>query len=78
VIVVAWLPSPYDIADLGFAAFSWIDRFHSAGQHWWQVLPLGPTGVRKFFLSVNVVVRGQSNDNPYIVWPSSNALGASL
>ena len=30
--------------DLGSAAFSWIDLLHSAGQHWWQVLPLGPTG----------------------------------
>ncbi len=38
------LPSPYGIGDLGLAAFSWIDRLHSAGQRWWQVLPLGPTG----------------------------------
>ena len=36
--------SPYGIGDLGSAAFSWIDRLHSAGQRWWQVLPLGPTG----------------------------------
>ncbi len=41
---VASLPSPYGIGDLGSAAFSWIDRLHSAGQRWWQVLPLGPTG----------------------------------
>jgi 4-alpha-glucanotransferase len=38
------LPSPYGIGDLGSAAFSWIDRLHIAGQRWWQVLPLGPTG----------------------------------
>jgi len=38
------LPSPYGIGDLGSAAFSWIDRLHSAGQRWWQMLPLGPTG----------------------------------
>jgi len=41
---VTSLASPYGIGDLGSAAFSWIDRLHSAGQRWWQVLPLGPTG----------------------------------
>jgi 4-alpha-glucanotransferase len=41
---VTSLPSPYGIGDLGSAAFAWIDRLHSAGQQWWQVLPLGPTG----------------------------------
>jgi 4-alpha-glucanotransferase len=41
---VTSLPSPYGIGDLGSAAFSWIDRLHNAGQRWWQVLPLGPTG----------------------------------
>lgn len=41
---VTSLPSPYGIGDLGSSAFSWIDRLHSAGQRWWQVLPLGPTG----------------------------------
>jgi len=41
---VTSLPSPYGIGDLGSAAFSWIDRLHSAGQQWWQVLPFGPTG----------------------------------
>src|SRR5215469_13042977 len=41
---VTSLPSPYGIGDLGSPAFSWIDRLHSAGQRWWQVLPLGPTG----------------------------------
>lgn len=41
---VTSLPSSYGIGDLGSAAFSWIDVLHSAGQRWWQVLPLGPTG----------------------------------
>lgn len=41
---VTSLPSSYGIGDLGSAAFSWIDLLHSAGQRWWQVLPLGPTG----------------------------------
>lgn len=41
---VTSLPSPYGIGDLGPSAFSWVDRLHDAGQGWWQVLPLGPTG----------------------------------
>jgi len=41
---VTSLPSAYGIGDLGWAAFSWIDRLHDAGQGWWQALPLGPTG----------------------------------
>jgi 4-alpha-glucanotransferase len=41
---VTSLPSPYGVGDLGSSAFSWIDRLHDAGQAWWQVLPLGPTG----------------------------------
>src|SRR5271157_3872920 len=41
---VTSLPSPYGIGDLGPSAFSWVDRLHHAGQGWWQILPLGPTG----------------------------------
>jgi 4-alpha-glucanotransferase len=41
---VTSLPSPYGIGDLGAAALAWIDQLREAGQSWWQVLPLGPTG----------------------------------
>jgi len=41
---VTSLPSRFGIGDLGPAAFGWIDRLAAAGQTWWQVLPLGPTG----------------------------------
>ncbi len=41
---VTSLPSPYGIGDLGPEARAWVDRLHEAGQTWWQVLPLGPTG----------------------------------
>ena len=41
---VTSLPSPYGIGDVGPGAVAWIDRLHEAGQRWWQVLPLGPTG----------------------------------
>jgi 4-alpha-glucanotransferase len=38
------LPSPFGIGDFGPVSQSWIDRLGQAGQGWWQVLPLGPTG----------------------------------
>jgi 4-alpha-glucanotransferase len=41
---VTSLPSAYGIGDVGPAALSWIDRLAQAGQSWWQMLPLGPTG----------------------------------
>jgi 4-alpha-glucanotransferase len=38
------LPGPYGIGDLGPPAHAWIDSLAEARQHWWQMLPLGPTG----------------------------------
>jgi 4-alpha-glucanotransferase len=38
------LPGPYGIGDLGPIAFEWVDVLAAAGQSWWQILPLGPTG----------------------------------
>lgn len=38
------LPAPYGIGDLGRGAYMWIDRLEEAGQGWWQILPVGPTG----------------------------------
>ncbi len=37
------LPGPGS-GDLGEPAYSWIDSLVRTGQHWWQILPLGPTG----------------------------------
>src|ERR1035441_5587480 len=41
---VTSLPSRYGIGDIVPSAISWIDRLADAGQRWWQMLPLGPTG----------------------------------
>ena len=41
---VTALPSLYGIGDMGPIAFAWIDQLQKAGQHWWQALPMGPTG----------------------------------
>ena len=38
------LPGPYGIGDLGPAAVQWLDWLAAAGCHYWQTLPLGPTG----------------------------------
>ncbi|HEV2762636.1 MAG TPA: 4-alpha-glucanotransferase, partial [Pyrinomonadaceae bacterium] len=38
------LPGRFGIGDLGSEAYAFIDFLAAAGQHLWQVLPLGPTG----------------------------------
>ena len=38
------LPGPYGIGSLGREARAFADFLHDAGQKWWQVLPVGPTG----------------------------------
>ena len=38
------LPSPYGIGTLGRAAYDFADFLSRAGQRYWQILPLGPTG----------------------------------
>ena len=38
------LPSPFGIGNLGHAARRFVDFLSTAGQSYWQVLPLGPTG----------------------------------
>lgn len=38
------LPSPYGIGTLGKAAYEFTDFLKAAGQTYWQMLPIGPTG----------------------------------
>lgn len=38
------LPGPFGIGDLGKASYRFIDFLAGAGQSYWQVLPLSPTG----------------------------------
>ena len=38
------LPSPYGIGTLGKEAKNFIDFLKAAGQTYWQILPIGPTG----------------------------------
>ena len=39
------LPSDYGIGSLGKEARAFADFLHDAGQSWWQILPVGPTGL---------------------------------
>src|ERR1700704_3659449 len=41
---VTSLRGAFGIGDLGTYAHAWVDTLASAGQSWWQILPLGPTG----------------------------------
>ena len=38
------LPGPYGVGTMGAQAFSFVDFLKSAGQSFWQILPLTPTG----------------------------------
>ncbi len=42
---ISSLPSPYGIGTLGRDAYAFVDFLQSAGQSYWQLLPLGPTSV---------------------------------
>lgn len=41
---ISSLPSPYGIGTLGADAYAFADFLKAAGQKYWQILPLGPTG----------------------------------
>ncbi len=41
---IASLPSQYGIGDLSKGAYDFIDMLFAAGQKYWQILPVGPTG----------------------------------
>lgn len=43
-MAVSSLPSPYGIGTVGAAAREFVDFLAKAGQRWWQMLPVGPTG----------------------------------
>lgn len=61
------LPGPYGIGDLGPAAYAWVDTLVRAGQKWWQVLPLGPTGYGDSPYQCFSAFAG----NPYLVSPEA-------
>ncbi len=43
-IHISSLPGPYGIGSMGKAAYEFVDFLEKAGQKYWQILPLAPTG----------------------------------
>lgn len=43
-MAVSSLPSPYGIGCFSSEAYEFVDQLKRAGQKYWQILPLGPTG----------------------------------
>ncbi len=59
------LPSPYGIGTLGKAAYEFTDFLKAAGQTYWQMLPIGPTGYGDSPYQSSASFGG----NPYFVDP---------
>lgn len=60
---ISSLPSAYGIGTMGKAAFDFIDFLRRAGQTYWQILPIGPTGVGDSPYQSCSVFAG----NPYLI-----------
>ena len=43
-LAISSLPGKYGIGSFGKEAFDFVDFLVASGQHYWQILPLGPTG----------------------------------
>lgn len=43
-LAVTSLPSPFGIGCMSREAYRFVDALAEAGQRWWQILPMGPTG----------------------------------
>ncbi len=59
------LPGGFGIGDLGPAAFEFVDFLVSAGQKYWQILPLGPTSMGNSPYSAYSAFAG----NPLLISP---------
>ena len=63
---ISSLPSPYGIGTLGKEAYAFADFLYAAGQKYWQVLPIGPTGYGDSpYQSVSTYA-----GNPYFIDPA--------
>ena len=57
------LPGPYGVGAMGKEAFRFVDFLKEAGQHYWQILPLTPTGYGDSPYHSNSAYAG----NPYLI-----------
>src|SRR5882757_6521459 len=59
------LPGPFGIGDLGDEAYKFVDFLAASGQTYWQILPLGPTGMGNSPYSAYSAFAG----NPLLISP---------
>src|SRR5436309_2513525 len=59
------LPGPFGIGDLGDEAYRFVDFLGGSGQTYWQILPLGPTGMGNAPYSAYSAFAG----NPLLISP---------
>ncbi|MBQ1371473.1 MAG: 4-alpha-glucanotransferase [Oscillospiraceae bacterium] len=64
---ISSLPGAYGIGTLGQAAYRFVDFLKAAGQRYWQILPLGPTGFGDSPYQSSSIYAG----NPYFIDPDS-------
>ena len=57
------LPGPYGVGAMGKEAFRFVDFLKASGQHYWQILPLTPTGYGDSPYQSNSTYAG----NPYLI-----------
>ena len=57
------LPGPYGVGTLGREAYEFVDFLKRAGQKYWQILPLGPTGYGDSPYQTDSAFAG----NPYLI-----------
>ncbi len=57
------LPSPHGIGAMGREAYEFVDFLKAAGQKYWQILPLGPTGYGDSPYQTDSAFAG----NPYLI-----------
>lgn len=65
------LPSAFGIGDLGREAFKFVDFLASAGQHYWQVLPVSPSGEEQAWSPYSAV--SAMAGNPLLLSPEGLA-----
>lgn len=63
------LPSPYGVGNLGKCARDFIDFLAKAGQRYWQILPIAPTGYGDSPYQATSTFAG----NPYLIDPDALA-----
>lgn len=55
---ISSIPSKYGIGCFSKEAYDFVDQLEKAGQQYWQILPLGPTGMEILRISLFLHLQG--------------------